>query len=50
MDASEYILPDSDTRCTTKRMWRGLSEEEIRIAVLNEIYARATEEYSSQKI
>ena len=33
MDASEYILPDSDTRCLTEEDVTGLSEEEIRIAL-----------------
>ena len=49
MDASEYILPDSDTRCLTEEDVTGLSEEEIRIA-LNEIYARHGRIFQSEDL
>jgi hypothetical protein len=49
MDASEYILPDSDTRYLTEEDVTGLSEEEIRIA-LNEIYARHGRIFQSEDL
>ena len=49
MDASEYILPDSDTRCLTEEDVAGLSEDEIRIA-LNEIYARHGRIFQSEDL
>ena len=49
MDASEYILPDSDTRCLTEEDVTGLSEEAIRIA-LNEIYARHGRIFQSEDL
>lgn len=49
IDTSEYILPDSDTRCLTGEDVAGLSEDEIRIA-LNEIYARHGRIFQSEDL
>lgn len=49
MDASEYILPDSDTRYLAEEDVAGLSEDEIRIA-LNEIYARHGRIFQSEDL
>ena len=49
MDASEYILPDSDTRYLAEEDVAGLSEGEIRIA-LNEIYARHGRIFQSEDL
>lgn len=49
IDASEYILPYSDTRYLTEGDVAGLSENEIRIA-LNEIYARHGRIFQSEDL
>ena len=49
IDTSEYILPESDTRCLTEEDVAGLSEDEIRIA-LNEIYARHGRRFQSEDL
>ncbi len=49
LDESEYILPHSDTKKLTKSDLRGLTNEEITLAI-NEIYARHGRKFNTDYI